>query len=726
MFGGDDDEPDQQDDRRDRIKDMLDEYEVQDYSTEVSGQGTTEHVESRDYRGYKESAAEQRKKHWYERLVSRLGIFSVELSDLEEDLNDAIRLLDWDVRTDRIFAAGLMLAGFSLVALLPALLLNIPSVFKLFALIIPVIILFYFTYYPVIKAQKKVIGSSDELIMAILYMVVYMRNSPNMEGAVRFAALNTTGAIASDLKNVLWEAEVGNYPTVQQAFETYAERWQPYNRDFIQSIELLQEAMSEPDNERRDTILSEALDHLLQGTRQKMKRYSRELKMPVSATFGMGVLLPVLGIILFPLVGSFMGGENLSIYLAFTYNIVIPGILYAVMYHTLIKRPPTVSTQAVESDLLPEAGKYTVEIGGHAIKIPAWIFAIIVFVVVGAWPISYYLRVMSGEAVLPPDAATQTDATALTMFRSLLMTLAISFSIGTYYYVGNKDRVEYLQEVEKIEDAFPEALFQLGNSLSRGNPIELGIRQAVTRMQDVEIKDMFNVIAYNMSEIGMTFEEAIFDDQYGAIRQYPSQTIQSVMRAITQSSQKGTRVVARAMMSISDYLKNIYKTEEEIQERLGETMATMVFVAFVLAPIISGVALGLGTIITKAFYMIQLEMEKTQLQDQLGNNATNSTGDLPDSGQVDAPVDDPGEIWLFTADGTVPPDILQLVIGIYLIELMMILGIFYTRLTEGRNPVIRKFFTGKAMLITPTIYAVATLILVGVFGTMIASALATG
>ncbi len=721
----DGEQPDEE--RRENIRDILDEYQVQDYQQEE--QEISPQVQSKEYQTYKAAEARRRNKHWYIRLVDTLGVYDIDLGKRQVKINQATDLMSWEFDTNKIFSAAgiaafvVFLVALGIFVIDAALGLNIPTVFKAGSMFLPFMVMYYLIQYPVFQAQRKVINSSDELILSLLYMVIYMRNSPNIEGAVRFAALNTTGEVSDDLKHTLWQVEVGTYTTIEEALVNYAEKWRPYNRDFIQSMELLVEATAEGNSERRETILAESINNLLDGTREKMKRYARELRMPVSATFGMGILLPVLGMILFPLVASFMGGGSVEIYLSFTYNVLIPVMIYVIVYHTLMRRPPTVSTQDVDSELLPKKGWYTMEVSGREVSVPAILPAAVFFLVIGAWPLMYYFSVLTGNAMMPPHVETRTDVTPISMLRTLTLTFAASVSIGLYMYLGNVQRLEKFREIGKLEEEFPEALFQLGNTLNRGTPVETGVRKALNNMGQLEITDMFRIISYNMNEVGMTFEQAIFDENYGALRHYPSQLIESVMRALTRSSQKGTRIVAKAMMSISTYLKNIYATEEEIQEQLGETLATMSFLGFVLAPVISGVALGLGTIITKSFYMLELFESCLELEGDLGDVEEGSAGGV--GGQAPAGFED-GGFSTFSVEAAVPPDVLQLVIGLYLIELSLLIGMFYVRLTEGENAVVQRVFTGKVLIVTPILYGLTTLLLVVIFGNMISGAIVEG
>lgn len=698
MFGGDDkDEEVEERRKREKIDDILEKYEFHP-SGAPKEERESGRVRSREYQEYREAEKERRRKHWYERLVDRLGLFEIPVEDMQEDLVNAFRFLEWDVDPDRVFPTALILAALALIIAGSIAMLQIPLVFKAFAFLLPFLTLYYFVKLPVFTAQSRIIRNSDDMIISVLYMAIYMRNSPNIEGAVRFAAMNTSGQMSRDLKGILWDTEVGNYTSVEAALMDYAAKWKPYNQDYIEAIDLLRDATLEADQSRREDLLGEAINNLLDGTREKMKRYARDLKLPVSAITGMGIILPVLGIILFPMIATFLGGANLAIYLAFTYNILLPLVLFGMIRQVLLKRPPTVSAEQVESETLPPIGSYTFSLVSRDITVPAILPGLIVFAVLAAWPAPYYLDVLLGNAALPKDPSL------LHMVRSMTMTVAAAWGIGVTLWVGSIQREKRQARIRQIESEFPEALFQLGNTLRRGTPIEIGIRKAVDNMQQLEISAMFHRIAYNIQEIGLTFEEAVFDPEYGAIREFPSKMIESVMRAVTESSEKGTGVVSSAMTTISTYLKNVHRTQEEIEERLSDTLSTMQFLVFALAPIISGVALALGTIITKAFSLLG------ELSNQ---NQTGGVGSDPAVGG-------PNLTEVFNLQGAIPPDIMQGVISVYLIELAFLIGFFYIRLSTGRSPTRRRIFTGKVLITAAILYSVSSLILIAVFGGMIA------
>jgi len=61
-------------------------------------------------------------------------------------------------------------------------------------------------------------------------------------------------------------------------------------------------------------------------------------------------------------------------------------------------------------------------------------------------------------------------------------------------------------------------------------------------------------------------------------------------------------MASMAMMTISRYLENIHKTQEQLNDLMEDTTTTIQMLAYLLAPIVSGVAVGMSnTIITAMF-----------------------------------------------------------------------------------------------------------------------------
>lgn len=159
------------------------------------------------------------------------------------------------------------------------------------------------------------------------------------------------------------------------------------------------------------------------------------------------------------------------------------------------------------------------------------------------------------------------------------------------------------------------------------------------------------------------------------------------------------------MLTISRYLKDVHKTEETLNDLMDESTTTLLLLAYMLAPIISGVAVGMSqTIITAMF--------------QLSNSVqapSGAAGGGPAGGMSGAGLGG----MLEGLDNAIPPELLQFVVGIYLLQLLFILGTFYMKIVHGENLTYKNVFIGKVMITGIIFYTITMMIVSTMFGGVI-------
>jgi hypothetical protein len=442
-----------------------------------------------------------------------------------------------------------------------------------------------------------------------------------------------------------------------------------------------------------------------------------------------GALLPVLGMIMLPLISAFLSGVITPMHLFVLFNLMLPGFLWWFMQRTLSSRPPTVDTKVVNEETLPSRMKFTLEMGDWKKRVPSWPVGLGIGLMIGILGIILYLSfpflypiTENTVADMSPNEVTNLAPQILMsggelspfmmLLRSLLIVTGTGIAIGTTLWLGNFERLKKENELREIESDFPTALFELGNKISGGTPIELALEKAKDNTQDLKISDLFEISSRNIQDMGMTFEQSIFDPKYGALKEYPSQMIQTVMKAVLESSNKGTEMAASTMMTISRYLKNIHKTQEKLNDLMEETTTTILMLAYMLGPVVSGVAVGMSQTIISGIYQLTQSFQSSQGALDAGTGAAGNesvggglSGGLP-----------------LNVEGAIPPEILQFVVGLYLIQLLYILGTFYTKITHGEDPTFKYVFTGKIMITGIFFYTMVVLIITLLFGGIIGSA----
>ncbi|MCD6477170.1 MAG: hypothetical protein J7K26_03370 [Candidatus Aenigmarchaeota archaeon] len=563
-------------------------------------------------------------------------------------------------------------------------LLGFGSTGTLVLMLFTAVAIWYIYDYPRTRAKVVTLKMSSDSVLAILYMITYMRGSPNLEGAIKFAASNLEGPLQWDLKKLLWDIEVGKYKSANEALQSYIEKWKDINREFAEALHVLRGATY---SKRR--IYDEALRVILDGTRERTKHYVAGLRMPIMLLHAMGVLLPIMGLVLFPIVLIFMADAVKPIFLFIGYDILLPLTLIFFINYILQSKPPTFSQPDISmAKGIPKLGYFS--IGKRQIPI------LPIALIIGLPIISFGLSGFSN-----PDIY-------LSVTSSIFVIFGISLSISVYCLMDAWQKIKIRKNIERIETEFSIALFQLGTTISSGEPLELSLDKAREKMKNLKISEMFEIASNNMKKFGYTFEQAFFDKDVGAIWYFPSKLIISIMRSIIESSRKGVKIAADSMITISNYLKNVHEVKEDVNEILGETLSSMKFLSMFLAPMIAGVT------VTMAVVIIQI---LTNIGSTIG-----SLG-LENANVAQSMLINP---WLLSGGISIAPPAFQMIVGIYMLIIAILLSIFVNKIQYGDDAVGMRMSIGKIVLIAFIVYFMSWLLVYNLFGNPIQALLAAG
>jgi len=597
-------------------------------------------------------------------------------------LDEAIDFAHLKITPDGVLSLTVL---FMLVSFIPTLLLiityillgfGLPVGYGVLAILLETFFIYYLYFYPLNVKRKYENSVGSDVVTFVLYIVMFMRNAPSLEGAVKFAAEHITGDLGYELKKLLWDVEVGNYLSMEDALLDYSKKWTK-NRPFIESIQLVITSLRQV-GEKRISMLEEAVNIIIDGTREQARNFNQRLKLPVTIINALGVILPVMGLVLFPIVAVFLKVESALLFVG--YDIILPIVLYTILMNVMTMRPATFSRIDIsENPDVPPPGMFR---SGDKNK-KAWPFALFIgmaLVLFGAY--LYFNEVAEAgkslEGIIP----------------AIIITLGIAVGFAVYFILSTNQKLKVRDNTRKIEQEFAEALFQLGNQISGGTPIELSIENSMERIKTLKIRDLFYKALKNMKLLGFTFSQAFFDERYGAVRAYPSMLVKSVMRTVVESSRKGVVTAANAMLSVSRYLKDLHKTQEDVKESLSDTLNSLKFQAFFLTPMISGVVVTLAVIIIRILR-------------QLGTQVSALGGGIPLLGEF--------------AQIAITPFEFILIVAIYMIETSFILGMFINSIENGEDPIGQQNVIGYILLIGFVVFAASLFLTLTIFGPLISA-----
>ena len=633
----------------------------------------------------------------YERLCKGLGSFlKIKLAKKDEEkIQKQLNIAHLDLTPSQ--AISLAAVSFILSLIVGLLILALISIISKFSvlflflvLILSLFVFYYFYSMPARIANKWRLKASSQMVPCILYIVVYMRHTSNLERAIAFAAKHIPPPLSLDLRKVFWDVETGKFSNIKDSLDAYLETWRDSNVEFIESFHLIESSLFEPSEDRRIEILERALQVILDGVYEKMLVYSRNIRSPLTNIYMLGIVLPTLGIALLPLASTLLGGLLKWYHVFLLFNLLIPFFVFYLTSETLLKRPGGYGeTELIE--LNPNYPKFK----SKKPYLKAFLIAL-PFILLGLLPFIFHYTNLPELIGLKKDytfseiGLSFLGETKLFHFEdgkgpfgmfAVLLSLFIPLGIALFFSIAYKEKTEELikarEKTKNLEQEFTNSLFQLGNRIGDGMPAEIAFSHIADSTKGQVTEGFFRTVNLNIQQLGMSLEQAIFDRKRGAIIYYPSALIATSMKILIESVKKGLKVAARSLMSISEYIKNIHKINERMRDLLAEVISDMKGNMTFLAPLLAGIVIGLAT-------MIAIILSKLQIMFELQGNF--ELGGLGDVSNI---------LELFNLVNMIPPYFLQIAIGIYIIEIIFILSSTLVTVESGEDKLKNIWETGK-------------------------------
>jgi hypothetical protein len=295
--------------------------------------------------------------------------------------------------------------------------------------------------------------------------------------------------------------------------------------------------------------------------------------------------------------------------------------------------------------------------------------------------------------------------TPLQLYFSFIITWGIVLGVVYFAYSKVRGKLELRDEIAKIESEFPEALVLIGTRLSLGIPLENVLDKTIPKIKHLKVSGFFKNIVHNIRILNMNFEQAIFDKERGAIIFYPSTILTAIMKAITDIYAKGAEIVSKTMVTVSQFLKNVHSVEESLRDMLSEVTSSIHLQMLLLAPLSAGVVVALAAIIVE---MIMILGSAAKLYESIaGYGALSAAGGGILAGFINT-------------EKIIPVHVLQVTIGIYLVEIVALMASFTSRIENGEESILKMRLIARMVLLAALIYTVVTVGLYSTISSMLA------
>ncbi|MBT4166473.1 hypothetical protein HOE04_05525 [archaeon] len=583
--------------------------------------------------------------------------------------------------------------------------------------VVSMFLFYYFYSMPKRMAVKWRLKASSQMVPAILYTVIYMKHTSNLERAISFVSQHIEEPLALDLRKVLWDLETGKFSSIRDSLDSYLEFWKETNMEFVESFHLIESSLYEPDENRRVIILERALRVILDGVYERMLKYTHTIKAPLTNLYMLGIVLPTLGLALLPLASALLGGLIKWTHVFLLFNLIIPFFVYYMTLQVMLKRPGGYG----ESSLLEKNPLYYKYVSkkpyliAGLICVPFFLIGLIPLVF-GYTPVPEWLGMQSdytfaevglgflGDGELFQFEQGENGKVGPFGFIALLMSLFIPFSISMFFALSfsmrTKELIKSRNDTKDLEGEFNSSLFTLGNRLGDGTPAEIVFAKVAESVRGQKTEDFFRIVNSNIQSMGMSLEDAIFNPRRGALVYYPSNLIATSMRILIESVKKGLKVAAQSLMSISEYVRNMQKINERLRDLLADVVSDMKSNMTFLAPLLAGIVVGLASMITGILGQLKYMLDFGGGEDALGGLA--GLGNITQ---------------LFELVNMIPPYFLQIAIGVYIIQVVFILTGTLVTIDAGEDKLRQTNIIAKNLIRGGMLYlATALLSILAMYG----------
>ncbi len=695
-------------------QDLLAKYRAR-LAQELGGTIGPRTTQSREYRQFRQESLPNQAT-WFEKLCkSAEKIIKLRVpADKAATMQEHLTIAHLNCTPGSVLSLSYILPSLIIVlgALTSILLFN-SIFFTLFFVLIGLSLIIIIQKLPIYIANSWRLKASNQMVLCIFYVVTYMRHTSNLENAIGFAAEHLSPPLSLDLRKVLWDVETERFDTVKDSLDAYLETWRKWNGEFIEAFHLIEGSLYETSEPRRVELLDKALDIMLQETYEKMLHYAHNLKSPITTLHMLGIILPVLGLVILPLVVSFIGTAKWY-HIAALYNVLLPVIVYYLGRNILSTRPTGYGDTDI-GEVNPELQKYqnfVIKIGGKEIFISPMVLSITVglaIALIGFLPLILHAVAPSFEFELfgfklqdyRASTAPETAGVLLGPYGmiasvlSLAIPIALAIAIGWYARMKSKNVIKIRENAKRLENEFAGALFQLGNRLADGIPAEAAFGRVAEMMPDTVSGEFFNLVSTNIRKLGMGLREALFDPRRGAVAAFPSAIIESSMKVLIESIKKGPLIAANALTNVSRYIKEIHAVNERLQDLMAEIISDMKSQITFLTPAISGIVIGITSMITTILGALGTQVTKLSTE---GAGRVSSIASL--------------------FGDSIPTYYFQIVVGLYVVQIITILTIIANSIENGADKLGERYAIGQNVIRSTILYCLIALIVMVIFNSI--------
>ncbi len=483
--------------------------------------------------------------------AARLARVAPTTPDPDDDLVRAVRYLDLDVAPATVTAAAAGVAlPVGLVAVGAVALVAPPPLAGLVGAAAGLAAYRAVGRGPVALAalrRTRAAGATTELVGRV---AVRLRVEPSPERAAAVVARTATGPLAASLARHVRLAR----GSPGAGLRSFGDEWGTTFPALDRATRLLAESATDPPGERERT-LERALTATLDGARERVAAFARDVRGPLSGLYAFGVLLPLALVGTVP--AASVAGLRVGVpAVVLVYDLLLPALLVGTSAKLLVRRPVAFPPPSVGRDH-PSVPDTPLRAGLVGLGTAA-VGAVAAVALVGWWAV--------------PVAAAGLGAGA-----------GLSVSFRSAKRVRDRTR--------EAEAELPDALRLVGRRVAAGEAVEPALAAVASRL-DGETGRLFREAVSRQRRLGATVGTSFLAPD-GALAATPSRRFRGAAALCALAAREG-QPAGEALTALGDHLSALRRVEREGRRELSTVTGTLTNTAALFGPLVGGATVALA------------------------------------------------------------------------------------------------------------------------------------
>ncbi len=453
----------------------------------------------------------------------------------------------------------------SIISLFPAIIFAL--LFKAYwLLILPVAVNHFFSEHYKSRYCIMKIRDLGHLPDFFSMLISNLKINPNLENALinscAFDYGKSTGIAKKIIKKISTGVDINAKEELQKEFRIFGE----LKVDLC--INSLVSAISIKDKDRRNMIFSDSLQQLLDFMKSDAELFSRRIYSSVLMIFGLGTIIPLILVSIFPLVGIIGAGGSISIMDLFLFLIASLGIVWFIV-EGLKKKSPSKFSQ-ISVVVKPK--------GIHPLLLALLLLAF------SLPSIIILLEKIFSFSIQSP----------LRQFMPFFFYFSATIILSANFYYKNRELFLEKKAVLEVEDSLIDSFMLIGSRLNEGRGIESSIKYAL-EMSKGKVRDFFSKIYSKITDYGSdlvsAFNYSIFSSKVFSKR------IKSMSDLLCYTAKKHSLSAGESIIELCNYYRKIKGVEFERDNSLSKNTDMIKMTAMFFSPIVCALIINISGII---------------------------------------------------------------------------------------------------------------------------------